>query len=422
MMSIHSKYTIEVARDLTQVLALRPAWQELVRDPNADMDFYLTVIQSRSEILRPHVIVLKRGGVVHTILVGRVERKSLEIRLGYGTVSLPSARILTLIHGGLLGHDSEEHVSALAGSVLKSLAAHEADVAWFYGLDADSAFYRTARNVGGFFTRDYFPGWIERWKVRLPSTYEELHRQLSANTRHNLKRYSKRLGEASGGQLTVKSFRDPSDVEWVLRDTEVIAAKSYHRGLGVGFVHNDENSRLMKLAGNQGWLRAHILYLKGRPCAFWNGFLYGKTFFTSTTGYDPDFRDYRPGTFLLQKMFEDLCAERVADEVDFGFGDAQYKRDWCADHRLQASLFLFAPSVKGVFLNSIRTPLVGASNVGRRVLARTGTLQRLKRAWRDRLANSVKPQLKRKTSESARIPRSAPSLSKVQFRKESVRL
>jgi hypothetical protein len=379
-----STYTITTAEDTDQVLALRDDWQKMPLDPNADMDFYLTVLQSGNQIMRPHVIVLKQDGVVQSILVGRLETKPFEVALGYKKLSSPPIRILNLIHGGVLGKDSEDHASALIDSVKKSLKNNEADVAWFYGLELDSAFYRVARNAGGFLTHDHCPVRMRRWRIQLPASYEELYRQRSANTRHNLKRYSKRLRDAFGDQLSVRSFRNPGDVETILSDTEIIASKTYHRGLGVGFLGDDVTQQLMRLAANQGWLRAHILYIGGKPVAFWNGLLYRRTFFTWTTGYDPDLSDYRPGMFLLQRMLEELCGEKAADEVDFGFGDAQYKKDWCDHERLQASLFLFAPTVKGILLNSVRSSLLGASNGARTLLERTGALPKLKKAWRSR--------------------------------------
>jgi len=377
---------VQIARCFAEVEALRGAWDQMCIDPNADIDFYRTIVERRGEVVRPHVMVLKRNGTVRSILAGRLERKEFDVRFGYKKVRLASVRCLTLIHGGLLGEVSESCVAGLVESVLESLRNGEADVAWFCGLDVNSASYRVARKVGSFLTRDYFPDQIQRWKLRLPPTYEELYRGLSSNTKHNLKRYSKRLRDTFGDELTIKSFGDLGDLEWVLADTEVIAAKSYHRGLGVGFIYNEETRRTMTLAAEQGWLRAYILYIAGKPCAFWNGVLYGRTFFTSTTGYDPDFRDCRPGTFLLQEMLQDLCSEEVADEVDFGFGDAQYKRDWCDQGQLQTSFFVFAPTLKGVYLNCLRTPLIGAANGTRRILSRTEALQKVKRAWRDRLA------------------------------------
>jgi len=399
-MILSSGCTIETARDFREVIALRDDWQRLslpsanprghravALDPSVDIDFHLAVVQSGSEMIRPHVIVLKRGGVAQSILVGRIEKRPLQVALGYKKLSSSSVRILTIIHGGMLGEDSEENASVLVDYVKECLRDHEADVAWFYGMELDSPFYRVVKNAGGWITRDHCPALMRRWRIRLPASYEELYRQRSANTRHNLKRYSKRLHDALGDQLTVRSFRNSSDVETILSDTEAIAAKTYQRGLGVGFLGTDATRQLMTLAASRGWLHAHILYAGSKPAAFWNGLLYQRTFFTWSTGYDPHLSDLRPGTFLLERMLEKLCGEKAADEVDFGFGDAQYKRDWCDHEHFQVSQFLFAPTRQGISLNMFHSSLLGASNVVRKLLERTGAVPKLKKAWRRRVAN-----------------------------------
>jgi len=392
--------TIEIAKDFSEVLELRDDWQRMTLpsvdlqrdraitlDPNVDIDFQLTVIQYGNGMLRPHVVVVKRGGIAQSILVGRIEKRPLQVALGYKKVSSSPVRIVTLIHGGMLGEDSEENASVLVDSVKKCLRDHEADVAWFYGMELDSPFYQVVKNAGGWITRDYCPALMRRWRIRLPASYDELHRQRSANTRHNLKRYSKRLRDAFGDQLRVRTFRNPSEIETILSDTEAIAAKTYQRGLGVGFVHSGATRQLMTLAANRGWLRAYILYVGSKPAAFWNGALYHRTFFTWSTGYDPDLSDLRPGTFLLERMLEGLCGEKAVDKVDFGFGDAQYKRDWCDREHFQASQFLFAPTLQGISLNMFHNSLLGASNFARKLLERTEVVPKLKKAWRRRVAN-----------------------------------
>jgi len=386
--SVGAGYSLEVVKSIAEVHALREEWQALPRDPNADLDFYLTVIESHEEILRPHVIVVRREGVVKAMVVGRLERKRLEVALGYRKVSTRPIRFLMLIHGGALGEDSDELASPIVASIMKTMRDGEADIVWFYGLEQNSALYRAARKAGSPASRDFFPTRLGRWRGRIPPTYEALLRQLSPNARHNLKRYAKRLQATYGEQLSIRNFRRPDDLETVLSDTEAIASRTYHRGLGVGFANNAETRQLMALAANQGWLRACVLYIAGKPVAFWNGFLYRRTFYTWTTGYDRDLSELRPGTFLLQKMFEELCAEKAADEVDFGFGDAQYKRDWCDHEQVQASFMLFAPTLQGIALNCFRTPLMATSKLVRNVLARTGAMQSLKKKWRARLAQA----------------------------------
>ncbi len=172
---------------------------------------------------------------------------------------LVTVRCLTLSYGGLLGDPSDDSVSKLVSSVVSSLKKGDADLACFEYLDDDSTMFRIVRQVGGALQRDQFPTCgLDRWTVRLPGSFAEFIGRLSRNTRHNLKRYSKRFQDAFGNRITIREFRDPINIETVLADCEVVARNTYHRGLGVGFVNDDETRRLMTLAACRGWLRAYV--------------------------------------------------------------------------------------------------------------------------------------------------------------------
>jgi CelD/BcsL family acetyltransferase involved in cellulose biosynthesis len=172
----------------------------------------------------------------------------------------------------------------------------------------------------------------------------------------------------------------------IFRDCETIAAKSYHRGLGVGFFDDEPTRELFSLAAAQGWLRSYILYIDGRPSAFWNGFLYRNTFVIRDTAYESGLSELRPGLYLLQRLVEDLCACGSVRELDFGTGSAQYKRDMCEASRLSVSKYLFAPTLKGIFINALRTPPLALSVTAKWVLTRSGFFEKVRRVWRSRVA------------------------------------
>ena len=377
--------SVRVIRSIPELEALRSRWTSWQYHPNCDIDRYLAVLRSRPEIVRPHVIVISRDGAPNLILVGRLERVPLQARIGYKDVYRPSVRSLSVCYGGILGELTNSNLALLVQTLRQSLASGEADVAWFNSLRLDSPLYPLVAEGSSFMCRDHLPEVNLHWLARLPDSYEEFVRRLSSNTRHNLRRYCGRLQKVFGTQLAVRCFHEKKDLDKVLSDTEIIAAKTYQRGLAVGFVNNAEERRLMSLALDHQQLRAYILYIRDTPCAFWNGLVYGKTFFTGTTGSDPSYREYRPGTFLLTKVLEDMCQNGAAENVDFGFGDAQYKRDFCDNHWHEASLYMFSPTLKGLALNIVRTSTTAIDKAGRSVLDRTKLLTGIKRSWRDLL-------------------------------------
>lgn len=382
----HARVSTRVLRSFQEVEEVRESWAAWHRHPNSDIDFFLTVIKSRPHIVRPHAVVAYRDGTPVSILAGRIELIKLEIKLGYKCVCRVPVKSLTLVYEGLLGEASEETVPALLNSIGVSLRDREADLVHFSHLEAGSFFELAVRTHGGVLQRDRFPAQGEHWSRPLPDNYELLLKSFSSHYRGNLRRNAKRVMDALGSELSVECFRDPAVLDRFIADASKIAQKTYHRGLGVGFVDNAETRQLLSLECSRGWFRGYILYLGKVPCAFWEGQLYAGTFFTGATGYEAEYRAYGLGRFLLHRMIEDLCRGRSCRTLDFGFGGAEYKSDLCNEMKTELSYYLFAPTLKGCAINLLRTPVIYVDRILRRVLAKAGLLQKIKSLWRRRLS------------------------------------
>ncbi len=383
--------SLRLLRSVPEIEQIRDIWAAWQCHPNSDVDFFLAVIQSRPNVLRPHVVLACRDGVPEAMLVARLEANTVPINFGYKTLFKLPVRNMTVIYSGLLGKESEEVALALCQAIEESAAEAGADLVDFSPLKTDSLLAQIARRKESLLGHDFFPRFNEHWGMRLPDSYEVFFKGLSSNTRHNLRRYSKRFLDAFGKEMTIRKFRLQNELDEFIAGAETVAKKTYHRGLGVGFADKAETRRLLGLGCERQWFRGWVLYLQGVPCAFWDGLLYGRTFFTSTTGYDPAYHEYRLGNFLLQKVVEDLIQNETAETVDFGFGDAQYKQDLCDVRWQETALYWFMPTFKGLSANLMRTPVMMLDQGGRKLLARTRLLQRFKSLWRKRLAANGSP-------------------------------
>jgi hypothetical protein len=57
---------------------------------------------------------------------------------------------------------------------------------------------------------------------------------------------------------------------------------------------------------------------------------------------------------------------------------------------VEASVFVFAPTLKGIRLNLIRTAAQMLDQVARKTISRANWLQKIKKTWRDRLSKRAK--------------------------------
>jgi CelD/BcsL family acetyltransferase involved in cellulose biosynthesis len=172
-------------------------------------------------------------------------------------------------------------------------------------------------------------------------------------------------------------------MDTLIRDVEAIASKSYQRAIGVGFSVSDISE--LRVDALRSALRAYVLYIDWEPCAFLIATWYKGTAYGRSIGYDPRYRRYSPGQYLLMRFIED-CLAPTADQqtmaIDPGAGGQHYKRSFTNHVTKECSVAVYAPSVKGVFLNILRTTMLAGNRAGKALLAKSGLSERVWKVWR----------------------------------------
>jgi hypothetical protein len=370
---------------LAQLERLRADWETIPwtrLDPVRD--YFLTVVRSRPEVTGVHAFFVPDDEYPVAAFVGRIEEVPLRLSVGYRSLYSPKVRAITLVHGGAVGVDTPERAEEVLGRLRDALAAGNADAIVLPALRTDSQLYAAAAGVR-FPFRQPFVARSLHWGLTLPDSFDDFLSSRSSRTRKNLRVDRNRLHRDHGESIELRVFRDPGDADELFRDVGDVAAKTYQHGLGVAFADTEDDKALISLALDRGWFRAYVLYVSGTPIAFWQGSVYARTFFTGTPGYDPAFADYGIGRYLLVRVIEQLCDDDEVDEVDYGFGDAEYKRRFGSQSWEEADVVLFARRIRPIRINVTRTALATTLGLAKTALTRTGFAARLKRRWRRRL-------------------------------------
>jgi hypothetical protein len=384
---------IRIARSISEVESLREPWEKWPGHRDSDIDFYLTIVQNSPSVLRPHVIVLSRDGRLESILIGRLEHRRLAFKIGYIKAFHLTTRCLVFVYGGNRGAASPENSELLIHEIMRNLRHHEADLAILEPLPVDAPLLEMALSKPAIVCRDTPQSPQEHNLMALPDTIDEVYGRMSPQRRRDIRRKIKKFDAIPGGPLSITLYRQESDLPTIFQDAEVIARQTYQRALGVGFADSPEIRRRLELAARKGWLRAYLLYLGNRPCAFWIGMLYGQTFVGEYVGYDREFHALSPGMYLTMRVIERFCNRADGDfirELDLGFGQAEYKTALCDKVVLEKAAFVFAPSWSGVSLKLLRSVSIVVEGAARKVLNSTKVMPRLKKAWRAQLARQSK--------------------------------
>lgn len=363
-------------REIEQIEGI---WENLQWHPNADKDYFLQVIRDREEIERPHIIVASRGESV-VMLVGRKERYPVEFTFGYHKLAAKEVDCITFIYGGVLGQWSEDSSMEVVRDIERYLSESNTMVAHFSHLAVESPLYSALVSESTGLTHRFDKS--NHWRLDVSGEYDDFVSGLSRSNRRNLKYYANRL-ERSFDRMEVTCFREDDEVPDLMEANEAIAVKTYQRGLGVGFHKNAETRNRLKVAAKKGWLRGYVLFLDGKPAAFWVCFKYKGGLYTGDTGYDPEYESYRIGSFLLNTIFQEAFSSDDTSFIDFGFGDASYKRGFCDTSWVESSVYRFAPGVRGRLLGAAKSANVKCEKVIRSSLAAAGAEQRVKKIWRN---------------------------------------
>lgn len=375
---------VRVARSPEEVEALRPVWSRL-QDSHftSDIDVFLTLVRNDPHVVRPHVLVLEQDGEPVSIVVARIEERGLPARLGYLAVS-PRVRMLTVAYGGFLGRDPTAPAVVL-GPARKSLDPEGIELLRLRMLTVGSPLHSAARAAASPLLRRRFDGPRPHWRCAVPDSLDEFLAGRSKERRRNVRRYRRRLEEAFPGEVEVRAFEGRDDLDTLFAHSERIQRRTYQRAVGVGFADTALTRALTGLAMDRGWFLGAVLYLGGEPVAFWHGNAYRGVFSTTATGYDPALAEHRPGTYLLIDLVERLCADPTVHTLDFGFGDADYKRSFGDTSMLEEDVAVFEPRPRPLALHAVDSAVLGTTTLGRAALARSGRLRAVRRAWRRRL-------------------------------------
>ena len=372
--------TLRVAKTVAAIEPLREAWSSWQHHPHTDIDFFLTDLRASRRALRPHVMAVFRRGVLDCLLIGKLQRGLAPISAA--RVPLPPARVLYFETEGFLGNQSVENAEFLVRAIVADLRQGEADVAELKHRHKDSPLYVAAARIPGILSRDHWPVARIHRRLVLPATFHEYFDSLSPKERSNFRTHERLLMKDFAGKIRVHRFSE-KEIDSLIRDIEAISENCYQRSLGVGFTPA-EVPRLRLEAQNSS-LRAYVLYLADQPCAFITASWYKGTLYGRLMGFDPKYRRYSPGLYLLMRFIEDSfhpTSGQKSIAIDPGPGTPQYKRSFTNAESQECSIAIYAPTIKGVYLNLVRSSVLLACELGRAVLVKTGLAARAWKAWR----------------------------------------
>jgi len=368
--------------DLEEVKAFWETWQV---SPNSDFEHFQLVCRLRPQVERPHVMVLERSGAACALLCARLEQSSFAPRIGYFNLLKIPAVVLTILHEGLVGGLDSEAMRMVVEHLWSLLASGEADAVIFSELSEHSPLVTALMDHAPAWWCEKKPAWSTHRSMALGDEPGFLLKNMRSKHRAWIRKKERELESAFPGKVLWQWMSRFNDIAELSAGLETVAARTYQRGLGAGFVDNEEHRRRLGLFAGRGQLRVQLLEIEERIRAYWIGLVYRGVFHSWATAYDPDLREYEPGTLVFLRLVDELAREGVR-KIDFGLGDAHYKERFGDESWREATFTMFAPTLKGFAIRSLLGSCAAVDDLSRRFLHRTGLFDRIKTGWRKHLS------------------------------------
>lgn len=311
------------------------------------------------------------------LVIGRRERGALSRRLGYLSLRTPPLGSLVIAHGGLLGPVAADPALARIDALVD---AGEIDHVMFYRLPAGSAMLAALRRR----PRAVVHPPARHWHLRLDRSFAATMGRHSGRHRKRLRWEARRLAEAFGEALEFRTYERIDQLDRALDEAAAVSRASYHAGVG-GLVADTPVWRAqLGPAADEGRLRVHVLSGGDRPIAAMVGVNEQDTLHVLAMAYLPAYAALSPGKHLLLHAIRRACEDGMA-RVDYGTGDADYKRIYGSGFVEEATVHLYGRGAAARTGWLIDRAVLGTDGLLRRAAGGRGA-DRVKAAWRRALA------------------------------------
>jgi CelD/BcsL family acetyltransferase involved in cellulose biosynthesis len=239
-------------------------------------------------------------------------------------------------------------------------------------------------------TRDYLryvPTPTVHYFINSVTQFDEYLSRMPGKSRHEIRRKLRRFIEHSGGQIDLRTYRSVPEAQTFYPLACAVSRKTYqHRLLGVGLPDRAALEAELLERARRDAMRGYLLFHRGAAIAYAYATRTGDCLQFRSIGYDPRLRELSPGIVLLYEALRSAIGELCFSIIDFGFGEARYKREFATGSLRCATLFLFRPTPQHLFTILTHRACVVVSDCFAALTDRIGIKQRLKRYFRSRIA------------------------------------
>lgn len=220
----------------------------------------------------------------------------------------------------------------------------------------------------------------QRHYIHLNGSFADYLAKFRSKPRRMLRKKAELWAEQMG---EARVYTHPGEMEEYARHCRQVSALTFQELVsGDGFPRHPSYVSELEEQAVAGLVRGYVLFAGTKPAAYAHCFsstAAPEVLLYDTVGYDPEDRDWSPGTVLLYRILEDVHAGSRYRVFDFGIGDHAYKRFFATGSTEVVDVLCLADGWRNRLLVGSHYALRQVSAAGRWVADRLGVLEDVKR-------------------------------------------
>jgi CelD/BcsL family acetyltransferase involved in cellulose biosynthesis len=180
-------------------------------------------------------------------------------------------------------------------------------------------------------------GYVCRQVLRSPCRYIQLHnsfdgylcKSMSSRSRHTLRRKERRLSHSS--DVGFQYYTGKNVTAETISRIATIQEESWMKRRGAAVLGQRFYSNLVREMAQAGLGCLWLMTINGVDAAFQYAYVAHKKLYFRWTAFKLKYKSSSPGQSLMMYIIREACQNNLLS-IDFGPGDAEYKRFWCTHH------------------------------------------------------------------------------------------
>ena len=326
-------HKLQVLQTKEQLLAAEEAWQALLstheqRNNFNDFTWYLRRLELNNT--EGHAVILHQDDQPSLLLPGEMVTYRQVYDVSGKKLGQSRFRALRAMGDTIVGpNDTRAHDQIL--EYLTGLTP-QLDIIWWPQVPVDSDLARYLEDCREKLSHPYFT----RTSPATPrhfidlEPFEDYDDYLASRNKKRVRefrRLKKKLQEATGEELTLRTFHSAEQVPELMSLALPLSQKTWqHSTIGQRMGQGDLAEDFIGWVARHGWLRSYVLTCGEAPISFLVAFQFDNCMYFREMGYDPQHFKFSPGNLLWMEALEDLFERDRPRIADFGHGDSALKR------------------------------------------------------------------------------------------------